>query len=97
MRMLFLGDIVGSCGRDAVVATVPKLRRELSLDYVVVNGENIAGRLRKPDGVICVLLSNRMQDKAVVYIRHTVPAGYKLTKGPVTPEKILAALAAKAK
>ena len=43
MRMLFLGDIVGSCGRDAVVATVPKLRRELALDYVVVNGENIAG------------------------------------------------------
>ena len=43
MRMLFLGDIVGSCGRDAVVATVPKLRRELALDYVVANGENIAG------------------------------------------------------
>lgn len=31
-----------------------------------INGENIAGRLRKPDGVICVLLSNRMQDKAGV-------------------------------
>lgn len=40
MRMLFLGDIVGSCGREAVVKTVPELRRELSLDYVVANGEN---------------------------------------------------------
>jgi hypothetical protein len=30
------------------------------------NGEIIAGRLRKPDGVICVLLSNRLQDKAGV-------------------------------
>ena len=43
MKLLFLGDIVGSCGRDAVCETVPKLRRELGLDYVVVNGENIAG------------------------------------------------------
>ncbi len=43
MRLLFLGDIVGSCGREAVVRTVPELRRELALDYVVANGENIAG------------------------------------------------------
>lgn len=40
MRLLFLGDIVGSCGREAVVKTVPELRRELKLDYVVANGEN---------------------------------------------------------
>ena len=40
MRLLFLGDLVGSCGREAVVETVPKLRRELDLDYVVANGEN---------------------------------------------------------
>ncbi len=43
MRLLFLGDIVGTCGRDAVVKTVPKLRAEFALDYVVANGENIAG------------------------------------------------------
>lgn len=43
MRMLFLGDIVGSCGREAVVRNVPKLRRELDLDYVVANGENCTG------------------------------------------------------
>lgn len=43
MRLLFLGDIVGNAGRDAVVASVPALRRELSLDYVVANGENVAG------------------------------------------------------
>ncbi|HEY4668336.1 MAG TPA: TIGR00282 family metallophosphoesterase [Tepidiformaceae bacterium] len=43
MRLLFLGDIVGNCGRDAVVATVPPLRRELALDLVVANGENVAG------------------------------------------------------
>lgn len=43
MRVLFLGDIVGSCGRRAVVEAVPRLRRELGLDYVVANGENVAG------------------------------------------------------
>jgi hypothetical protein len=43
MRLLFLGDIVGNCGRDAVLNTVPALRRELQLDYVVVNGENVTG------------------------------------------------------
>jgi len=41
--LLFLGDIVGSCGRDAVVALVPELRDELAIDYVVANGENVAG------------------------------------------------------
>ena len=40
MRLLFLGDIVGSCGREAVVNAVPALRRELRLDYVVANAEN---------------------------------------------------------
>lgn len=43
MRLLFLGDIVGSCGREAVIKVVPRLRRELALDYVVANGENVAG------------------------------------------------------
>lgn len=43
MRVLFLGDIVGSCGRDAVAATVPRLRAELGLDYVIANCENAAG------------------------------------------------------
>ena len=43
MRLLFLGDIVGSCGREAVVKTVPRHRRDLNLDYVVANGENCSG------------------------------------------------------
>jgi metallophosphoesterase (TIGR00282 family) len=43
MRLLFLGDIVGSSGREAVVNAVPGLRRELDLDYVVANGENCSG------------------------------------------------------
>ena len=43
MRVLFLGDLVGSCGREAVISLVPRLRQQHRLDYVVVNGENVAG------------------------------------------------------
>lgn len=43
MRLLFLGDVVGRSGRDAVVAALPDLRADLDLDFVVVNGENAAG------------------------------------------------------
>jgi len=42
MRLLFCGDIVGRSGRDVVVEHVPRLRRELGLDFVIVNGENAA-------------------------------------------------------
>ena len=40
MRLLFLGDIVGRAGRDAVGAALPGLREALRLDLVVVNVEN---------------------------------------------------------
>jgi len=40
VRLLFLGDIVGRSGRDAVEAALPALRRDLALDLVVVNAEN---------------------------------------------------------
>lgn len=43
MRLMFMGDIVGRSGRDALVAELPGLRRELGLDFVVINGENAAG------------------------------------------------------
>ena len=42
MRFLFLGDIVGRPGRDAIKQHLPELRRELGLDAVVANGENAA-------------------------------------------------------
>ncbi|MEX1204907.1 MAG: TIGR00282 family metallophosphoesterase [Dongiaceae bacterium] len=42
MRILFCGDIVGRSGRDVVCEHLPRLRRELALDFVVANGENAA-------------------------------------------------------
>jgi metallophosphoesterase (TIGR00282 family) len=41
--ILFIGDVVGRAGRRVVRDLVPALREELSLDFVVANGENAAG------------------------------------------------------
>jgi 2',3'-cyclic-nucleotide 2'-phosphodiesterase len=40
MRILFLGDVVGRTGREAVAAWLPKLREMLRVDMAVVNAEN---------------------------------------------------------
>jgi len=40
LRILFLGDVVGKSGRNAISERLPKLIEQLSLDFVVVNGEN---------------------------------------------------------
>ena len=40
MRILFLGDVVGRSGRDAVGAALPKLREALGIELAIVNGEN---------------------------------------------------------
>jgi metallophosphoesterase (TIGR00282 family) len=40
MRILFLGDIVGRSGRDAVARQLPLLRDSLRADLVIVNVEN---------------------------------------------------------
>jgi metallophosphoesterase (TIGR00282 family) len=43
MRVLFIGDVVGSPGRRALRETMPQLRERHAPDLVVVNGENSAG------------------------------------------------------
>ena len=43
MRLLFCGDVVGRAGRKVLLERLPTLRTELSLDAVIVNGENAAG------------------------------------------------------
>jgi metallophosphoesterase (TIGR00282 family) len=42
MRILVLGDVVGEPGRRLVEAHLSDLRRELQVDFVIVNGENAA-------------------------------------------------------
>ncbi|MEM7216541.1 MAG: TIGR00282 family metallophosphoesterase [Pseudomonadota bacterium] len=43
MRLLFLGDMVGRSGREAVFEQLPGLIDSLKTDFVIVNGENAAG------------------------------------------------------
>ena len=42
-RILFVGDIVGGLGKRTLLGLLPTLRERHALDFVVVNGENIAG------------------------------------------------------
>ena len=42
MNILFLGDIVGSSGCEAVKKYLPKKIEEKKIDFVIVNGENAA-------------------------------------------------------
>jgi hypothetical protein len=42
MKILFIGDIVGRPGREAVQKILPKLIRKEEIDFVIANGENLA-------------------------------------------------------
>lgn len=42
MRILFLGDMVGRCGRTAVFDQLPEMVEKFATDFVIVNGENAA-------------------------------------------------------
>src|SRR4026209_2207007 len=56
MRLLFLGDVVGRSGRQAVLSQLPKLRTRYKLDFVIVNGENAAGGLGITESIFLELL-----------------------------------------
>ena len=43
MKVLFIGDVVGSVGRKALAGALPGLRDRHAPDFVVANGENVAG------------------------------------------------------
>ena len=42
-RVLAAGDVVGNPGRKACTEIIPRLRRDENIDFVIVNGENLAG------------------------------------------------------
>jgi len=43
MRILFIGDIVGEPGRQAVKELVPKIQKKEGVEFVIANAENAAG------------------------------------------------------
>lgn len=42
MNILFLGDVTGRSGREAVLKRLPSLKQEVQADFTIVNGENSA-------------------------------------------------------
>ena len=49
MKILFVGDVVGRCGRKALAARLDRLIDQHLIDLVVVNGENAAA----VGGILC--------------------------------------------
>ena len=45
MIVLAIGDIIGSPGRRAVREILPGLKQQYGIDFVIANGENVAGGL----------------------------------------------------
>ncbi len=42
-KILFIGDVVGGLGKRTLLELLPKLRERLEPDFVIANGENVAG------------------------------------------------------
>jgi len=43
VSILFVGDVVGGIGKRTLLALLPTLRERFAPDFIVVNGENVAG------------------------------------------------------
>src|SRR3954452_25416464 len=43
VKILFIGDVVGSTGREVVEGLLPGLIEKEATDFVVINGENASG------------------------------------------------------
>ena len=72
MRILFLGDIVGKIGRNAVKANLPSLIKKHQIDFVIANAENAThgkGLIEKhyeellSSGVDAITLGNHYRGK----------------------------------
>ena len=76
MRILFLGDVVGRSAREAVVKEIPEIRRNFSIDFVIVNGENAAGGFGITEkicedffssGIDCITTGNHVWDQKELF------------------------------
>ena len=76
MRILFLGDVVGRSAREAVIKAIPEIRRNFSIDFVIVNGENAAGGFGITEkicedffssGIDCITTGNHVWDQKELF------------------------------
>src|SRR5215470_17032295 len=98
MRIGFFGDVVGRSGRDGLAEYLPALKRQLELEFVIVNAENAAAGFGITEatagelfdaGADCLTLGNHAWDQkeALTYIvrepRMIRPLNYpKLSDAP---------------
>ena len=79
MRFAFFGDVVGRSGREGLAEHLPRLRRQLDLEFVIINAENAAAGFGVTEstanelfdaGADCLTLGNHSWDQkeALTYI-----------------------------
>lgn len=79
MRFAFFGDVVGRSGREGLATHLPRLRRALGLEFVIINAENAAAGFGITEatanelfeaGADCLTLGNHSWDQkeALTYI-----------------------------
>ncbi|MEW5684545.1 MAG: TIGR00282 family metallophosphoesterase [Pseudomonadota bacterium] len=79
MRFAFFGDVVGRAGREGLAEHLPRLRRQLQLEFVIINAENAAAGFGITEstanelfdaGADCLTLGNHSWDQkeALTYI-----------------------------
>jgi len=56
MKILFIGDVVGSAGRACVSEVLPTLKKERCIDFVVANADNLAHGRGATEGTIQELI-----------------------------------------
>ena len=77
IKVLAIGDVMGRPGRQALVKGLDRAREEQNPDFVIMNGENVAGgfgitkkifeELIGPVGIDCVTTGNHWMDKKDIY------------------------------
>ncbi len=93
MRLAFFGDVVGRTGREGIADHLPRLKRDLAIDFCVINAENAAAGFGITEatanelfasGADCLTLGNHSWDQkeALTYIvrepRLLRPANYPI-------------------
>lgn len=75
MRILFIGDIHGKPGRRISSSVIPEIRKEEKINFVIANGENVAGgfgitpklvhKLERY-GIDCLTSGNHIWNKEII-------------------------------
>jgi metallophosphoesterase (TIGR00282 family) len=60
MKLLFLGDVVGRSGREAVTNNIKGLRAQLGLNFVIVNAENSAGGFGLNEKIVSTMVNSQV-------------------------------------